>query len=230
MLRRTKATLRAAIFATLAFTTLVWGVPSDLPKLPNSPIVRVSVPDDGVGSGVVIKQEVSPNGACKETIITAAHVVSMKWERDKGLYWPAVVVETPNAGYAARVVAYDLSADLALLEKWSQQCMAEAPLVISNTYVPHGTPVWTGGWLYGEEMTVISGVFGHYRANGWYDEMEGPYMALSAMSKPGMSGGAVMLEGELVAMVSGRSERVQLYTVAVPAWRIKEFLENYGSQ
>ncbi len=230
MLRRTNATLRAALFATLVFTTSVWGEPADLPELPNSPIVRISVPDDGVGSGVVIKQETVPGKGCKETILTVAHVVSMAWMTDKTTYWPAVIVQTPNNGFSAMVVAYDLTADLALLEMWSQGCLTEAPLVMSDTYVTHGTPVWAGGWLYGEELTLLPGAVGHYRAMGWYEEMEGPYMSLSAAAKPGMSGGAVMWEGELVALVSGRSPKAEFYTIAVPMWRIQEFLESYGSQ
>ena len=229
MLRRTKATLRAALFATLVFTTSVWGIPSDLPEMPSSPIVRISVPDQGVGSGVVIEQETTETG-CKETIVTVAHVVSMAWETDKTTYWPAVIVGTPHNSFSAMIMAYDYTADLALLEMWSQECLVEAPLVISNTYVAHGTPVWTGGWLYGEELTLIPGAVGHYRGSGWYEEMEGPYLTLSAAAKPGMSGGAVMNDGELVALVSGRSPMAEVYTIAVPMWRIQQFLESYGSQ
>lgn len=234
-MRRTKATLRAALFATLlvlgGIPPFAWGeVPTDLPNYPDSPIVQIAVPDEGYGSGVVIGQETVPGKGCKETIITNAHVVSMDWEGDKSPYWPAVIVQTANQAYAARVMAYDLSGDLALLEKWSGECLVEAPLTMSDTYVPHGTPVWTGGWLYGEELTTISGTVGHYRATGWYEGMDGLYMALSAAAKPGMSGGAVMLEGELVAIVSGRSRTAEFYTIAVPMWRIKQFLESYGSQ
>lgn len=228
MLRRTKAILWAGLFAILVFATSVWGVPADLPELPNSPIVRVVTPDSGIGSGVVIKQETVPGKGCKETVATVAHVVSMAWETNKTTYWPAVIVQTPNMGYSAMVVAYDHSADLALLEMWSQGCLVEAPLVMSDIYVTHGTPVWAGGWLYGEELTLISGAVGHYRAMGWYEEMKGPYMSLSTAVKPGMSGGAVMNEGELVALVSGRSTKAEFYTIAVPMWRIQEFLDEYA--
>lgn len=236
MLRRAKATLRAALTASLLVLSGAYAqyeIPKDLPELAPSPVVAILTPPDGWGSGVAVKQKrYKKDGVmrCYEEILTAAHILS------KGSYLGpdaspklAMTVYNGKDKVPAAMLYWQPQYDLALVATDNEECMAKHAVEIYKGYLQDGMPVWAVGYVNWMGPMGSHGAFVTYQTYDWsYDtNVKGPFLVHTANTYSGMSGGAVIYRGMLVGMNLAVDGNRPIFNIAAPAWRIQQFLEDH---
>lgn len=238
MLRRTKATLRAALMSTILVLTganAQYDVPKDLPAVTPSPVVAILTPPNGWGSAVAVKQvrrghPRSRVRGCYEEFLTAAHIVSQGANLGEDASPELnILVWNGKEKVPAALLYWQPRFDLALVAIDNEECLAKYAVPVMQGYLPAGMQVRVVGYLNAMGPATVLGTVTTYDTGDFsYDpNAEGPFLVHTAHTYSGMSGGPVMYRGMLVGMSLAVDQTDRAFNIASPAWRIRQFLSDF---